>query len=150
METPAGKGWDAARPTVPDADLRVSQTERDAAARLLGEHLAAGRIEPAEFDERCDRALAARTRGDLDRLFADLPAERPARPPAPAGPDPARRIAALIRPLAAMAVLAGLAVILALTGPAHGHSHYPWPLIPLVFIILRRPWRRNRGARPWK
>ena len=75
----------------PDA-LRLSDAERDEAARLLGEHYAAGRLTPAEHDERTDRAYAARTRGELPPLFADLPGGSPwnppseTRPPAPAAP----------------------------------------------------------------
>jgi len=37
------------------------------------EHLAAGRLTLEEFDERLDRAYAAKTLGELDDLMADLP-----------------------------------------------------------------------------
>ena len=33
----------------------------------------AGRLDQAEFNERLDRAMKAKTRGDLSGLFADLP-----------------------------------------------------------------------------
>lgn len=56
---------------------RIGDAERDDAANLLQEHLAAGRITHAEFDERITAALAARTQGDLDVLFLDLPGRRP-------------------------------------------------------------------------
>jgi hypothetical protein len=59
------------------ADIRISNDERDEAVRILGEHLSTGRLELAEYEERCGRAVAARTRGDLEGLFDDLPAPHP-------------------------------------------------------------------------
>ena len=53
--------------------LRVSDAEREAAASRLAEHLAAGRLDQAEFDDRVRRAMSAKTRADLSGLFADLP-----------------------------------------------------------------------------
>lgn len=53
--------------------VRVGDAERDAAADRLRDHLVAGRLEQWEFDERLQRALAARTQTDLDQLFTDLP-----------------------------------------------------------------------------
>ncbi len=60
-----------------DADIRISNAERDEAVSTLGMHLSTGRLELAEFDERCAGAAAARTRGELEALFADLPAPHP-------------------------------------------------------------------------
>lgn len=80
---------------------RIGDSERDQAAELLRDHMAAGRLEHAEFDERLGQALVARTQPELDALFVDLPTLRPgegagaypgagmARPgPAPLAPDP--------------------------------------------------------------
>ena len=53
--------------------VRASSEERDAAIRALGEHLTAGRLDMAEYTERVDGATAARTVGELDVLFVDLP-----------------------------------------------------------------------------
>jgi hypothetical protein len=58
-----------------DDSLRVSDAERDAMVRTLGEHAAAGRLTLDELEERAGRALAAKTRGDLAALTTDLPAE---------------------------------------------------------------------------
>lgn len=44
---------------------------------LLREHLAQGRLDPPEFDDRLGAALSARTAADLDPLFSDLPGPRP-------------------------------------------------------------------------
>jgi Domain of unknown function (DUF1707) len=53
--------------------VRVSDEQRDAAAGLLREHFAAGRLTEEELSERVQAAVQARTTGDLDRLLADLP-----------------------------------------------------------------------------
>jgi hypothetical protein len=54
-------------------EMRVSDAEREAAASELREHFASGRLDSEELSERLDRALAAKTRGDLNALFTDLP-----------------------------------------------------------------------------
>jgi hypothetical protein len=54
--------------------IRASDRDRDRTADLLREHHAAGRLDPAEFNERLDKAFAARTLEELDQLTADLPA----------------------------------------------------------------------------
>lgn len=56
---------------------RIGDAERDQAVALLQEHLAAGRLDQEEFDERMTKALSARTNADLLPLFDDLPGERP-------------------------------------------------------------------------
>lgn len=56
-----------------DDHLRMSDTERDEAARELGEHYAVGRLTTEEHSERLDRIWAARTRGELAPIFRDLP-----------------------------------------------------------------------------
>jgi hypothetical protein len=53
--------------------MRVSDTEREAAAAELREHFASGRLDQEELDERLSAVFAARTRGDLNAVFADLP-----------------------------------------------------------------------------
>jgi Domain of unknown function (DUF1707) len=57
-----------------DARIRASDADRERAAAALREHLAAGRLTIEEFDERLDRAYAAKTLGELDEIMADLPA----------------------------------------------------------------------------
>jgi hypothetical protein len=55
-------------------EMRVGDAEREAAATELREHFASGRLNSEELDQRLTAAFAARTRGDLDALFSDLPA----------------------------------------------------------------------------
>ncbi|TCO65596.1 uncharacterized protein DUF1707 [Actinocrispum wychmicini] len=67
-------------------NLRVGDAERDESARLLSEHFGAGRISPAEHEERRAKAMSAVIRSELEVLFEDLPAPHPdmsaAQPPA--------------------------------------------------------------------
>jgi hypothetical protein len=68
------------------AGVRVSDRERDAVVQRVQAAFAEGRLDDTEFDERMRAALTARTRGDLDVLLTDLPAET-------AAPGPARAAA---------------------------------------------------------
>jgi DUF1707 SHOCT-like domain len=100
-------------------------------------------------DERLGTALAARTRGELDRLVADLPPEwrasqerglRPTRPTArqrPALPPEAAWLVPLLVVVAALIVL---------TVVARGFF-FPWPLLWIFFLFGRRGragWRPPR------
>jgi Domain of unknown function (DUF1707) len=71
-----------------DQHIRVSDAERNSVAELLGQHYADGRLDQSEFDERINRTMAAKTRGDLTGLFDDLPETGPAGagPAGPGGP----------------------------------------------------------------
>jgi hypothetical protein len=69
--------------TDPDDSLRVSDAERDATLRLLGDHAAVGRLTLDELEERSGQALAAKTRGELATLTSDLPQEGDHAQPAP-------------------------------------------------------------------
>jgi len=55
-------------------DLRVSDAERTEVADRLAEHYADGRLDQAEFNERAEQAMRAKTRSDLSGLLLDLPA----------------------------------------------------------------------------
>ncbi|MGJ6981030.1 DUF1707 SHOCT-like domain-containing protein [Aestuariimicrobium soli] len=58
-----------------DLNTRIGHDQRDEAVRRLQDHLAEGRLEMAEFEERMGRALTARTIGELIDIFDDLPDE---------------------------------------------------------------------------
>lgn len=68
------------RPEAPA--LRVSDADRDRIAAELREHCVAGRLTLEEFAGRTERALAARTTGELEPLTRDLPAREQATEPA--------------------------------------------------------------------
>ncbi len=65
---------EAARPSA-DAriELRASDQDRDRAIEILRVAAGDGRLSAAEFDERLDVALTARTIGELAEQTADLP-----------------------------------------------------------------------------
>jgi len=67
----------------PDDAIRVSDAERDATVRTLGDHAAVGRLTLDELEDRAGRALAAKTRGELATLTSDLPHEAGQADPAP-------------------------------------------------------------------
>lgn len=122
--------------------LRLSDTERDEALRVLGEHMSTGRLDLAEYGERSARVTAAKTRGDLGELFVDLPQPHPviggatAGQPTPAStpqqpePKPAAgaRTPAIQRFSAALMPIAGIAglVLFFATGA------WWWFLLPAV------------------
>jgi Flp pilus assembly protein TadB len=56
-----------------NGDLRASDAERADVADRLSRHYQDGRLDQAEFNERLDRAMNAKTRADFNGLFADLP-----------------------------------------------------------------------------
>jgi hypothetical protein len=87
---------------MPEPHLRAADADREAVAATLGEHMAAGRLTVAEYDERLARVYAAKTYGELDELTADLPAaptpstapattRAPVDAPAPSDVSPAPR-----------------------------------------------------------
>jgi hypothetical protein len=59
----------------PAAGIRASDAERDAALERLSAAAGDGRLTLEEFSQRMDRATTAKTRAELDRLVADLPAD---------------------------------------------------------------------------
>ena len=69
--------------------VRIGTPEREAAVAALDAHWQAGRLDPAEHERRTTAARAARTRAELDALFADLP-DRAA--PRGAAPDHMRSL----------------------------------------------------------
>lgn len=74
-------------------DMRAADGDRQRVAEILRAALDEGRLDLHEYDERLQRAYAAKTYGDLDGLLGDLPSTVPvqqsgvvplsAAPPAP-------------------------------------------------------------------
>ncbi|KFU83247.1 protein of unknown function [Amycolatopsis lurida] len=101
---------------VPSPRLRISDQDRESALAALGEHMTAGRIDIDEFGERSARVTAAKTRGDLSEVFADLPEPRPrydtprSEPEKPASPwagiSPAQRVMGALLPILFIATIA--------------------------------------------
>ncbi|MEU5691105.1 DUF1707 domain-containing protein [Actinosynnema sp. NPDC020468] len=60
-----------------ERDIRIGDAERGQALELLGTHLGEGRLSVDEYGERSALVTAAKTRGELLALFADLPGPHP-------------------------------------------------------------------------
>ncbi|MDT0274371.1 DUF1707 SHOCT-like domain-containing protein [Blastococcus goldschmidtiae] len=71
---------------MPEPHLRAADADRTAVAGVLGEHMSAGRLTVAEYEERLTRAYAARTYGELAELTTDLPDGRATSAGSVAGP----------------------------------------------------------------
>lgn len=88
--------------------IRAADADRDRMVEFLSGAYTEGRLTRDEYDERLERALSARTYGDLDLLVTDLPAaHRAMAPPATgASVEPAE---ATTNNLAIASVACGLA-----------------------------------------
>jgi hypothetical protein len=114
--------------TTPWTGLRISDAERESAVHALGEHYAAGRITREEYDERAERAWAARTAAEVMPLFTDLPSPHPYAPRSAGTPAGAARG----RPTSGPARAAG-------PWPAPRsplRRGAPLPLVPLVLLVV--------------
>ncbi len=133
--------------------LRLSDAERESIVQTLGEHFAEGRLTAEEYDERTDRAYAARTRGEVADLFADLP-HGPSRPwdaaAAPSGrptPGAGRSFAPGCGGRRGPGGL--LFVVLVALVVATAVTHLPVILFGLAALwILAGPWSSRRFRRP--
>jgi hypothetical protein len=117
---------------LPGDDVRVSDAERTAVADRLGRAHGEGRLDLVEFDDRVRAAWAARTRGELARVTADLP--EPARAPRRSGVFSATPGGTAMRVLTTV-WLAMLAVNLTLWGVlvlTLDQPVYPWWLFVSV------------------
>ena len=128
---------------VPNAELRVSDAERHEIAEVLSRHFADGRLDDAEFNDRVSTAMAAKTRGDLAGLLADLP-------PLEGEGHPAVTEVARHRPhplrLVAL-VLGALFLIGFAQGPFFFHVWHPHVGLVVFVIVMLAVWsRRRRGG----
>jgi hypothetical protein len=124
--------------------MRISNAERTEVTDLLSKHYAEGRLDSTEFDERVERAMRAKTSGDLAGLLDDLPGL--GGPP----PPPPRRH----RPVLYWLLVAVLIVLAA--GLLAAPPHVPVLLVVLVVWLLwhrgnRHRWhdRRALGSQHW-
>lgn len=121
-------------------DLRVSDAERADVADRLSKHYGEGRLDQAEFNERMERAMSAKTAGDFAGLFSDLPdvAEPGQHQQVPATRSNCRS------PMSRILLLILIIVAAAVLGHALMHSFFPWLLLGIaVFLWLRYSPRRQ-------
>jgi len=148
-----------------DPRIRASDADRDRAAALLREHHAAGRLTAEEFHDRMDKALDAKTLGELDELMADLPAIDlyqlpdaslrrapphlgqslwPANPGRPG--SPARFTPGTVAVGAWAVVTSALVAIWAVAAVVGGGTWFPWwalIAIPWIWAVIRRSQHRR-------
>jgi hypothetical protein len=147
-----------------DPRIRASDTDRDRATTLLREHHAAGRLTAEEFHERMDRAMEAKTLGELDELMGDLPAidlyqlpdaslrRAPPRlgqsllPADLGGHSPARFAPGAVAMGVWAAVTSALVAIWAVAAVVGGGTWFPWwalIALPWIWAIVRRSQHRG-------
>jgi len=106
-------------------EVRIGTAEREQALKTLSAHFSAGRLSVAEFDERSAVVAAAATRGDLERVFGDLPALEPEpEPPSPKRSYDWRAAMLAVTPIAALVLFFVL------------HNWIWFLLIPVVGVLL--------------
>jgi hypothetical protein len=118
---------DAVRPD----QLRVSDAERADVQERLRRAVGDGQLDLHEFDARVQTVWAARTRGELVRVTADLP-----EPPPPPPPPAKRRVfsdddagtAMRVLTIIWACVVAVNVVVWATVSLATGQFIHPWPL----------------------
>ena len=121
-----------------DRRVRIGDAEREEVLNALQEHMAAGRLDVDEYEQRAERVVAARYAEDLEEVLADLPpteAQQQRRREEARGP---RWQGGLPFPVPLMIGLAVLAII-ALPGP-------PFLLFPLLWVLLFFGFARRRWA----
>ena len=145
-----------------DPRIRASDADRDRAAALLREHHAAGRLTAEEFHDRLDKALEAKTLGEIDELLVDLPAidlyrlphESMRRTPPgtrrslmPNDPTGLTRFTPGTVAMGAWAVVtAALVAIWAVAAVVDGGTWFPWwtvIVLPWIWVLIRRAQHRG-------
>jgi hypothetical protein len=132
-----------------DAALRVGDVERERVAAVLGQHLSAGRLAISEFESRLDAVYAARTRGELDAVLADLPTTPVAEP----RPQPPWLGAAAATRWMPWALTGGICLLVWLTvSLLQGDLLYFWPLWVIgpwgVALLVHAATGGRRRVRP--
>ena len=138
--------------------MRASDAERADVADRLSRHYQDGRLDQAEFNERLDRAMNAKTRADFNGLFADLPdlpdpADRagqsgkdgqPSRPPF--NPGRLQQRQARRNSVSYIAFLAFVALVTYIVAHTLMHSLFLWLVVAVAaFLWLRNEHMRRRS-----
>lgn len=110
--------------------VRASDMDRERVATLLQSNYSEGRLTLEEFQERLDKAYAAKTMGDLGALTADLPVQ--AQPQRRSRADQWKRRRDQV--LTYVVIMAFLVAIWAISG--REGSFWPiWPIVVGGFIL---------------
>lgn len=141
--------WDG--PWVPpfrqdaNPNVRVGDAERNQMSEILSKHYSDGRLDAAEFQERLDRAMSAKTRADLSGLLADLPPLVDPNNQKPLPQSRPRRRHPLLR-VVLFVVLVAWALAFVGAGVHLWWIHIPWLLVFLVVAVI---WGRERHRRTY-
>jgi hypothetical protein len=117
--------------------IRIGYAEREQAATALGEHFSAGRLDAQEFDDRVQQVYRAKTAGELEPLFADLP-----RPKNPAQQVRRQRASGPSVPVMLLLALLCLMVFTALS-PTQNDHFPPLFMFPVIWLF----WARHHHGR---
>jgi hypothetical protein len=112
-------------PVRPD-ELRVSDAERSAVQERLRRAVGDGQLDLHEFDARAQQVWAARTRGELVRVTADLPEPPPAPGPRPVFSDTAGGTAMRVLTIIWACLVAVNLVVWGTVSLATGEFVHPW------------------------
>jgi DUF1707 SHOCT-like domain len=124
------------RASVINPGMRISDADRAEVADHLSKQYGEGRLDQAEFNERLDRAMRAKTQSDLTWLLTDLPGVEPTKlPPRP----PQRRM--YYRVLLLIAAL----VVVFVAWQALVRPYLPWLLVALLAYLWLRHGPRARS-----
>lgn len=82
---------------IDDANVRISDADRDHVRQLLERAVGQGMLTLDEFSERIDAVLAARTRGELREVVVDLPSTDAMQPVAAVGEQLRGRMSSISR-----------------------------------------------------
>src|SRR5215469_9334138 len=109
--------------------LRISDAERAEVADLLSKHYGDGRLDQAEFNERLDQTMKAKTYADLDGVLADLPRTDAEASEAPKATARRRREHHRRLPAVVLTVLLVIAVAIAAHALAGALTTWVWLLL---------------------
>ncbi|QFG27343.1 DUF1707 domain-containing protein [Actinomadura sp. WMMB 499] len=116
--------------------MRASDADRDAVFERLGDALAEGALDTAEYDRRLDAASRATTLGVLARLTADLPVSRAAAARETAAREAAKAQADKREWVKEWGYWGGGALIMStiwgVNAVREGEWEFYWPLVPLA------------------
>jgi hypothetical protein len=129
-------------PDRPRDQLRASDADREHIANVLRDSYSEGRLTIDEFQERLERAYAARTHGDLAVLTSDLPVRSAPPPPSPAvpvAPISSELYWSRVRQIVLRYVVWCLFLITIWAATGRQGSFWPiWPIIVFAFFAASR------------
>ncbi len=122
------------------SSLRVADADREQLADELREHMLAGRLTSAEFEERLEGAYRASTRGELEALKADLPMS-PATLDRALGERRRQLRRRVVQEASGGVVVSLLCVAVWLSNGASGNFWPAWVILVVLLPLVRNTWR---------